>query len=60
MAIGFGKFNYSLNNFKNGMMLPTLQKGIISKVIGHQNVNIFIKTDALLYNGFSGCGIWTE
>jgi hypothetical protein len=23
-----------------------------------QNLNVFIKTDASLYNGFSGCGIW--
>lgn len=22
------------------------------------NQNVFIKTDAILYNGFSGCGIW--
>lgn len=42
------------------MMLPTLQKGVISKVIRDQDTNVFVKTDALLYNGFSGCGVWAE
>jgi hypothetical protein len=59
-AIGFGKYNFSLNNFTSGLMLPTLQKGIISKTVKHGNANIFIKTDAHLCNGFSGCGIWSD
>jgi hypothetical protein len=41
-------------------MLPTLHKGIISKLIMHNLQNIFIKTDVHLSNGFSGCGIWTD
>jgi hypothetical protein len=39
-------------------MLPTIESGIISKVICLGNEMVFIRTDANLYNGFSGCGIW--
>lgn len=40
--------------------MPTIESGVISKaiVLGHKT--IFIKTDAALFNGFSGCGLWTE
>jgi hypothetical protein len=41
-------------------MLPTLHKGILSKLIHFESLPVFIKTDALLFNGFSGCGVWSE
>lgn len=41
-------------------MLPTLQKGVVSKVIRHRESSVFIKTSAHLSNGFSGCGIWSS
>lgn len=59
-AIGFGKYNFTIDKFSSGLILPTLQKGIISKNIKHNNTSIFLKTDAHLSNGFSGCGIWSE
>lgn len=34
--------------------------GVISKVVMHDQLTIFVKTDASLFNGFSGCGIWDK
>lgn len=40
-------------------MLPTIMRGIISKVIEVGSQLVVFKTDANLYHGFSGCGIWS-
>jgi hypothetical protein len=58
-AIGFGKYNYSLSAFnKVDLLLPTILRGIISKRMELQSELILFRTDANLYHGFSGCGIW--
>ena len=38
--------------------MPKIELGIISKIINLGYSNVFIKTDATLYNGFSGSGVW--
>lgn len=38
--------------------MPTIEVGIVSKIIKLGDSLVFLKTDASLYNGFSGCGIW--
>jgi hypothetical protein len=34
--------------------------GIVSKTLAIDSEIIMFKTDASLYNGFSGCSIWSE
>lgn len=59
MSVGFGKFSYSPSIFhKVEVVMPKLEFGIISKVINLGHADVFIKTDAALYNGFSGSGVW--
>lgn len=59
LAIGFGKYAYDDCIFEKWqVVLPTIQRGCISKVINTNAEPTFIKTDANLYNGYSGCGIW--
>ncbi len=61
VTLGFGKFSYFPKIFnKIDAVMPTVESGIISKVINLGGSNVFIKTDASLYNGFSGCGIWIK
>ena len=38
--------------------MPTIETGIVSKIVNIGYNSIFIKTDAALFNGFSGCGVW--
>jgi len=40
------------------VILPTLSRGIVSKIIYANKLPIIFKTDASLHHGFSGCGIW--
>lgn len=59
--MGFGKLPFHGNIFtKFDMVFPTVAVGVVSKVISIGNKDIFMKTDAKLYSGFSGCGIWKE
>jgi hypothetical protein len=59
IAIGFGKYNYGIHNFRFvDLLLPTIMRGIISKTITINSTLVAFKTDANLYHGFSGCGIW--
>lgn len=59
LALGFGKYGFSARLFHRvEVVMPTIENGIVSKVINLGNRSTFIKTDAVLYNGFSGCGIW--
>ena len=38
--------------------MPTIETGVISKIISLGHKNVFLKTDAAMFNGFSGCGVW--
>jgi hypothetical protein len=59
VALGFGRISYNINIFdKFELVLPTIARGVVSKIIEIGNLNLFLKTDAKLYSGFSGCGIW--
>lgn len=59
--MGFGKFGFSPKIFHRiDVVMPTIEAGIVSKLIILGTTCVFIKTDASLYNGFSGCGIWLK
>ena len=38
--------------------MPSLERGVISKKLKINNDVVFLKTDAAMYNGFSGSGVW--
>lgn len=38
--------------------MPTIESGVISKIINIGHKNVFIKTDVALFNGFSGSALW--
>lgn len=58
-TLGFGKFAFSNRVFqKIELVMPTIEAGVVSKVINVGHRSIFLKTDAALYNGFSGCAVW--
>ena len=60
-AIGFGKYPYMSHYFdKVDLFLPTIDNGIISKVIEHNLEQVYFKTDMHIYNGYSGCPIWHQ
>lgn len=61
LSLGFGKYAYSPFIFRKiQIIMPTIETGIVSKAISLGHRTIFIKTDAALFNGFSGCALWTE
>lgn len=59
MSLGFGKYGYTSRIFqKIELVMPTIESGIVSKVVNVGHNSVFLKTDAALFNGFSGCGVW--